>query len=160
MTTKILLRHNGKLQLLPYVLSDDKAQAMVVSVSEVNGLIVIDDWGGEAGQWYRVDASGALSPIDTYGVVVSAGIKYVLIEEPAPTCRMFPGCYPDAQDGDPYTEEYQASAVGPDGKYTITWQWEAMKGYADRQGYYHGQSDASDPDNLTADNIIGIDIAY
>lgn len=154
MATKILLRHNGKLQLLPYVLSDGQAQAMVVSVSEVNGLIVIDDWGGEAGQWYEAGSAGTLSPIEIYGVVVSDGVKYVLVEEPAPTCRVFPGCYSDAQDGDPYTEEYQALAIGPDGKYTITWQWEAMKGYADR---HHG---ADDSNHFTADNIIGIDIVY
>lgn len=64
-----------------------------------------------------------------YGEVEYQGKEYTLAEQATLSNRMFPGWFGDAEEGEPYTAEYQAAAVDNGGEsYMVLWHFETVRG--------------------------------
>lgn len=69
---------------------------------------------------------------DDYGTATYNGRTYTLTSFPELTCRVFPNCFTEVDDGEEYTSEWSARAVDENGEegneYKVVWQFEAVKG--------------------------------
>ena len=70
-----------------------------------------------------------------FGEVSFKGVSYALISQAAPTDRLFGGGWSDAAEGEAYTAEYSAAAMGQDGEeYVVRWQFEMVRGQEPEDG--------------------------
>jgi hypothetical protein len=64
-----------------------------------------------------------------FGTATYNGKIYTLVNEATLSNRVFTGWWGDAEEGEPYTAEYNADAVDADGnQYMIYWQFDEIKG--------------------------------
>lgn len=66
---------------------------------------------------------------DQYGEITYQGERYALTFTAQPTNRVFSGWFGDAREGEEYTSEWSAPAMGQDGEeYVVRWRFDAIKG--------------------------------
>ncbi len=70
-----------------------------------------------------------------HGEISFEGRSYALIAQAEPTNRIFGNSWDHAADGEEYTAEYSAPAIGEDGEeYVVRWQFTMVRGQEPEDG--------------------------
>jgi hypothetical protein len=71
----------------------------------------------------------------SFGSVIYQGREYILTCQAYQSNRVFSGWFGDAEEGESYTDEWEATATDRQGnQFAVVWQWEIVKGEEPEDG--------------------------